>query len=637
MCGIAGFINFSGHDPAHTKARLKKMTDVLVHRGPDSEGFYVDEFAALGHRRLSIIDLEGGSQPMSTKDHSLTIVFNGEIYNYPSLKKELELRGYRFQTNSDTETILYGYKEWGEQCVKKLNGMFAFAVWDRPNRQLLLARDRVGKKPLYYYWDGSVFSFASELKAMRAADLCPIDIDPESLDCYFTFGYIPSPRTIYKKVQKLPPANTLTVRNNGLTLQRYWKLDFAGDDPRDHDDILCEFEDLLDKAVQCRLMSEVPLGAFLSGGLDSTLVVSSMAKSMKQPVLTNSIGFGDPRFNELPVARLVADHLKTCHQEYIVEPCVTDVLEKIAWHFDEPFADSSAVPTWYVCQMAKENVTVALSGDGGDENFGGYTFRYVPHLFESRIRSMFPSALTRRLLFGLAGAIYPAHARLPRPLRLKTILENLGVSDVRAFYNDLIWLRSDARRRIYTGDFLKELDEFEPFEVVRPLYESEHAHDPLNRALYTDINLYMTDNCLVKVDRMSMAHSLEVRCPLLDRRLIEFAASLPASLKIRNGKGKILLRQLAANRLPPQVLEQPKRGFSIPSADWLRHDLRELAEEAFGRRHSFPAQFLKMDQLKALWKEHLSGSRDHSVFLWGILMLDLWAKCHLGRQVLGVA
>jgi len=637
MCGIAGFINFSGHDPAHTKARLKRMTDTLAHRGPDDEGFYVDDYAALGHRRLSIIDLEGGRQPMSTKDGRLQVVFNGEIYNYLSLKRELESRGYRFRTNSDTETILYGYREWGEQCVEKLNGMFAFAIWDRSKRLLFLSRDRVGKKPLYYYWDGTVFSFASELKAMRAADLCPDDIDLESLDCYFTFGYIPSPRTIYKGVHKLPLANTLTVRDCGLSQQCYWELDFARGDIKDHDDILFRFEDLFDKAVQCRLMSEVPLGAFLSGGLDSTLVVSSMAKSMRKPVLTNSIGFGDPGFNELPLARLVADHLKTYHQEYIVEPRVTDVLEKIAWHFDEPFADSSAVPTWYVCQMAKENVTVALSGDGGDENFGGYTFRYVPHLFESRIRSILPFLSARRLLFGLAGAIYPAYAGLPRPLRLKTILENLAVSDVRAFYNDLIWLRSDVRRRVYTRDFLRELNEFEPFEIVRPLYESKHAHDPLSRALYTDINLYLTDNCLVKVDRMSMAHSLEVRSPLLDYRLIEFAASLPASLKVRNGKGKILLRRLAAKRLPSQVIRQPKRGFSIPAANWLRNELRELAEQAFGRRDSFSAEFLNRDQLKALWQEHLSGSRDHSVFLWGVLMLDLWAKSHLGRQVPGAA
>lgn len=632
MCGIAGFINFSGHDPAYTKARLKRMTDTLAHRGPDDEGFYVDDYAALGHRRLSIIDLEGGRQPMSTKDGRLQVVFNGEIYNYLSLKRELESRGYRFRTNSDTETILYGYREWGEQCVEKLNGMFAFAIWDRSKRLLFLTRDRVGKKPLYYYWDGTVFSFASELKAMRAADLCPDDIDPESLDCYFTFGYIPAPRTIYKKVKKLPPANTLTVRDCGLSQQRYWKLYFAGDDSRDHDDILFEFEDLLDKAVQCRLMSEVPLGAFLSGGLDSTLVVSSMVKSMRQPVLTNSIGFDDPRFNELPVARLVADYLKTCHQEYIVEPRVTDVLEKIAWHFDEPFADSSAVPTWYVCQIAKENVTVALSGDGGDENFGGYTFRYVPHLLESRIRS-FLFVWARRLLFGLAGAIYPAYAQLPQPLRLKTILENLAVSDVRAFYNDLIWLRSDVRRRVYTGDFLRVLNEFEPFEIVRPLYESKQAHDPLNRALYTDINLYMTDNCLVKVDRMSMAHSLEVRSPLLDYRLIEFAALLPASLKIRNGKGKILLRRLAAKRLPSQVLQQPKRGFSIPAPQWLRNELRPMVEDTVFAEGSFLRDFLRIEQIKKMWHEHLSGSRDHSVFLWSVLMLDRWAKCHLGRQV----
>lgn len=635
MCGIAGFINFQGHDRKCAQARLKRMTDSLVHRGPDEEGFYIDDHAALGHRRLSIIDLAGGHQPMAIEDGGIQVVFNGEIYNYPALKKELVAKGYRFHTQSDTETLLYSYREWGEQCVDKLNGMFAFAIWDVKERSLFLARDRVGKKPLYYYWNGQVFSFASELKGLRVAGLCPTDIDPEAIDCYFSFGYIPAPKTIYKSVNKLLPAHTLTVREGSVSQRRYWAIHFARDCSRSVDDIVEQFETLFDDAVKCRLMADVPLGAFLSAGLDSTLVVSSMAKAMNRPVLTNSIGFGDPEFNELPLAGLVAEHFRTDHREYVVDPQINNVLEKIAWHFDEPFADSSAVPTWYVCEMAKNNVTVALSGDGGDENYGGYTFRYIPHVIESRIRSILPNSLFRRLLFGLPGRIYPAYAWLPRPLRLKTFLENLAGSDATAFYNDLIWLRQDTRQNLYTEDLLKGLGGFEPFEIVKPTYESSNAYDPLSRALYTDINLYMTDDCLVKVDRMSMAHSLEVRSPLLDYRLMEFAASLPSRLKIRYGKGKVLLRRLASDRLPAEILKQPKRGFSIPAARWLRHELRDMAEQAILNSNSFHGEFLKRNQLEATWKEHLSGNRDHSVFLWGLLMLDLWAKMHHGQQAQG--
>ncbi|MBW1811928.1 MAG: asparagine synthase (glutamine-hydrolyzing), partial [Deltaproteobacteria bacterium] len=444
MCGITGFINFNGHNKGEARARIKRMADVLIHRGPDEDGYYVDNFAALGHRRLSIIDLDSGQQPMGVLDGQVQIVFNGEIYNFPEIRSDLEARGHRFMTGSDTEVILLGYLEWGESCVEKLNGMFAFAIWDTRKKQLFAARDRVGKKPFYYFNDGCTFAFASELKALRAGGYCPDNIDPEALDCYFSFGYIPAPRTIYKRVKKLEPAKFVTVDSNNLRASRYWQLSFAEQSSRSLEDASDEFLSLLDKAVSCRLMSEVPLGVFLSGGLDSPLVVASMAQMMREPVQTNSIGFDDSQFNELPLAKVVADHLKTHHKEFIVRPNALDVLEKIGWHFDEPFADSSAVPTWYVCNMARENLTVVLSGDGGDESFGGYTFRYIPHLLESNIRTGLPVAL-RRLLFGGLGAIYPAASWMPKVLRLKTIFENLGTSDAEAFYRDLIWLRSDIR------------------------------------------------------------------------------------------------------------------------------------------------------------------------------------------------
>ena len=531
MCGIAGFINFNGHRTDEAHHRIKRMSDTLIHRGPDEEGYYVDDRAALGHRRLSIIDLASGKQPMGAADGKVQIVFNGEIYNFLEVRSELEGSGHRFTRRSDTEVILMAYLEWGERCVEKLFGMFAFAVWDARNKTVFLGRDRVGKKPLYYFSDGPVFAFASELKALRAGGFPPVEIDPEALDCYFSFGYIPAPRTIYRNVKKLRAAHALVVTENGIRENRYWKLSFAEAVERSLDDAADEFENLLDEAVRRRLMSEVPLGAFLSGGLDSPLVVSSMARTGNGPVLSNTIGFEDEQLNELPAARVVAEHLKTAHHEFFVRPDALKVLEKIAWHFDEPFADSSAVPTWYVCKMARENVTVALSGDGGDESFGGYTFRYIPHMLESKIRSLLP-VLLRRLVFGSIGAAYPASALLPNPLRLKTIFENLAVCDAEAFYRDLVWLRPDTREAVYSGDFLDSLRGFTPFETVRPFYSGCDAGDALGRSQFTDINFYMTDDVLVKVDRMSMAHALEVRSPLLDHRIIEFAARLPGRLKI---------------------------------------------------------------------------------------------------------
>lgn len=629
MCGIMGYVDFSGLNQDEARVRLKRMADSLVHRGPDEEGFHIDGFAALGHRRLSIIDLSTGQQPMSALDGQVQIVFNGEIYNFPDLRAELEAKGYRFKSHCDTEVILIGYLEWGKQCVEKLSGMFAFVIWDARDRRLVLARDRVGKKPLYYCRLGSRFAFASELKALRAGGLCPEEVDPESLDCYFSFGYVPAPRTIYKGVRKLRPAHCLMASAYRETEQQYWRLSFAEPVSRPLDEAVEEFEALLDEAVKCRLMSEVPLGAFLSGGLDSSLVVASMAKLTLRPVITNSIGFEDKRFNELPAASIIANHLGTDHHEFVVEPEITDVLERIARHFDEPFADPSAVPMWYVCEMAKRTVTVALSGDGGDEGFGGYTFRYLPHLMESRIRVVIP-ALIRRPLFGVLGALWPASSNLPRPFRLKTIMENISVGDSEAFYRDLIWLRSDVRAELYSPDFMAELKGFTPMEAVQPYYAETDASDALSRSQSADVHFYMTDDVLVKVDRMSMAHSLEVRCPLLDHRVLEFAARLPTSLKVRTGKGKLLLRALAARRLPEETIHQPKRGFSIPAACWLRGDLRALAEGAIFGGNCFIAPFIDRVRLKRIWNEHQSGSRDHSVFLWGSMMLGLWQKASAG-------
>lgn len=618
-------MDFAGHRSDEAQVRIKRMTDALLHRGPDEEGFHVDETAAFGHRRLAIIDLSSGQQPMVALQGQVQLVFNGEIYNFLEVRAELEASGYQFKTHSDTEVILLGYLQWGAACVDKFNGMFAFAIWDGRNRSLLLARDRVGKKPLYYCRQGSRIAFASELKALRAGGFCTDALDPRALDCYFSFGYIPAPGTIYRDVSKLPAAHTLVMTAGGETRRHYWMLSFANQATRTFGEVVEEAGALLDEAVTCRLMSEVPLGAFLSGGIDSSLVVSSMARLTGRPVITNSIGFEDRQFNELATARLIAEHLRTEHHEFVVQPQVTDIIDRIAWHFDEPMADSSAVPTWYVCEMARRSVTVALSGDGGDESFAGYTFRYLPHQLESRIRAAVPTAL-RGAVFGALGGLWPGSARLPKPLRLKTILENLAVSDAEAFYRDLVWLRGDTRDALYSSEFRDQLKGFTPFETVYPYYSGNDASDALGRSQFTDIHFYMTDDVLVKVDRMSMAHSLEVRSPLLDYRLIEFAARLPSKLKMAGRKGKLPLRALVAQRLPAEINAMPKRGFSIPAASWLRGALKRVAEQVIFDRNLQLAGYLNANVVRHIWQEHQSGARDHNVFLWGLMMLGLWEK-----------
>jgi asparagine synthase (glutamine-hydrolysing) len=601
------------------------MTGSLVHRGPDAEGAFVDARVALGHRRLAIIDLADGQQPMAAADGLVQIVFNGEIYNFLEVRSQLELYGHHFRTRSDTEVILHAYLQWGQECLQRLNGMFAFAIWDARIQQLLLGRDRVGKKPLYYWHHSNLIAFASELKALRAGSVCPSAVDSEALDCYLSLGYIPAPRTIYRGVRKLRAAHCLTVTAARLSEHRYWTLSFSQPEVMKCDEITEQSGALLDEAVRSRLMSDVPLGAFLSGGIDSSLVVSSMASLMNRPVITNSIGFDDREHSELPMARLVAEHLGTEHHELVVTPRAADVLERIAWHFDEPMADSSAVPTWYLCQMARRTVTVALSGDGGDEAFGGYTFRYLPHVLESRIRGALPPLL-RAPLFGMIGAAWPGSAKMPKPLRLKTILENLAVGDAEAFYRDLSELRPEARDSLYAPEFLAGLRGFTPLEVVAPYYLHSDASDALGRSQCADIQCYLTDDVLVKVDRMSMAHSLEVRAPLLDYRILEFAARIPSRIKMNSRGGKLPLRELAARRLPSRVSVMKKHGFSIPAAKWLRGELRPLAEDLlFGTKGAFEG-VIHRPTLSQMWQEHLSAKRDHHTVLWALMMFELWQQ-----------
>ncbi|MGM0646360.1 MAG: asparagine synthase (glutamine-hydrolyzing) [Thermodesulfobacteriota bacterium] len=622
MCGIAGFISFHGHAPEAARSRVKAMADVLVHRGPDEAGVYVDYKAALGHRRLSIIDLVGGQQPMATGDGRFVIVFNGEIYNYRALRSELANAGHRFATSSDTEVLLAAYCSWGQGCLERLNGMFAFAIWDRTKSEVFLARDRLGQKPLFYFWDGRQLAFASELKSLLAGNWSAKRLEPRALDCFFSLGYVPAPLSIFTDVHKVEPARGMLVSANGVRSFSYWAVSFAAPVDMDLETAADRFSVLFDAAVKARRMSEVPLGAFLSGGLDSNLVVAGLARTGSQPVLTNTISFAPGTGDDAALAQETACRLGTNHAEWRVSPEAADVLPQLAWYADEPFADSSALPTWYVCQMARQRVTVALSGDGGDEGFGGYTFRYRPHMLESQVRNALPSWV-RGMVFGGLGALYPGSRRLPRFLRLKTFLENLAVSDVQAFYQDLVWLHARDRQRLYAPGLVQQLAGYTPMEAVFSKYAHSDAPDALGRAQHADLRLYMAEDVLAKVDRMSMAHSLEVRSPFMDHRLVEFAATLPSALKVHRGQGKRVLRQAASRHLPPAVVEQPKQGFSIPAAQWLRGELKDMARAAIFESHVVK-ESLNSPEVERLWQEHQTKARDHNVFLWGLMMLGLW-------------
>ena len=631
MCGIAGIIDFRGIQPELDQARVKVMTQQLIHRGPDADGFWQDDHAALGHRRLSIIDIGSGQQPMLDHRNELVIVFNGEIYNFRELRAKLQKLGHVFRTQSDTECILNGYREWGSEVLSRLNGMFAFVLWDKRTRQALLARDRVGKKPLYYHVSGQRLCFASELSALRTLDSTPADLDPEALECYFTLGYIPAPRVILKGVHKLPAAHSLSGGHGGWgNARRYWRVHANPRPWSNLDEASEEFTALLDDAVKIRLESEVPLGAFLSGGVDSSLIVGAMAQQTSR-VVTNTIGFEDDAFDESSVAGLTAEHFGTEHHVYQAQANPTDLIEKVMPHLDEPLADPSTIPTWHVCEMARRNVTVALSGDGGDEPFGGYSFRYVPHLQEAKIRGAIPPSL-RNLLFGIPGRFWPhSSPSLPRLLRLRNSLNNLATSDALAYYRDLAWLKSEERQRLYRDGFVEQLRGFTSKEAVCHAYRSDDSTlDPLARAQIADIEIYMAEDVLTKVDRMSMASSLEVRAPLLDYRIIEFAQSIPQHYRVDGDRSKVLLRHVAAKTLPEEIANLPKRGFSIPTAQWLRNELRSLVEEILFEGNSLLNDFLDRKVMRVIWEQHLKEQRDHHMVLWTFLILALWQQRALG-------
>jgi len=619
MCGISGLFDTLGRRD-YAPELIERINNIQSHRGPDEAGIHREPGLAFGHRRLSIIDLATGQQPLFNEDGSVCVVFNGEIYNYQELVPQLEALGHRFHTRSDTEVIVHAWESWGEACVERFRGMFAFAVWDRNQQTLFLARDRLGVKPLHYaLLDDGSFIFGSELKVVTAHPAFRRAIDPLAVEEYFALGYVADPRCIYTTARKLPSAHTLTLRR-GIPIpapQAYWDVRFSLDNPISEADALSELEQRLKESIRLRMIADVPLGAFLSGGVDSSAVVAMMAEISPQPVRTCAIGFKDPRFNESDFAAMVAGRYRTEHNLDIVDSDDFDLIDHLAWLYDEPYADSSAIPTYRVCQLARRHVTVALSGDGGDESFGGYRL----HLLEEKARSALPLAL-RRPLFGALGRLYPKADWAPRPLRAKTTLQALAFDPVEAYLHSISLQRADERQRLYSPEFKRQLAGYSALDVFRAHAANAGTDDPLALIQYLDYKTWLVGDINTKVDRASMAHSLEVREPLMDHALVEWLATLPSHTKIHGQEGKWLLKKAMEPHLPHEVLYRPKMGFSVPLAAWLRGPLAARARQAILGPRLAETGYFNPQTLRFLLEKHQSGQRDFSAPLWSLLMFD---------------
>jgi asparagine synthase (glutamine-hydrolysing) len=621
MCGIAGKLYFD-RERAVDPALLTRMHQVLAHRGPDDSGIYHDGPVGLAHRRLAIIDLSpGGHQPMASADGRVWIVFNGEIYNFLELRAELERQGVRFRSRSDTEVILALYDRDGVDFVRALRGMFALALWDGRTRRLVLARDRAGKKPLLYYADAERFVFGSEAKALLEDPEVPVAMDPVAIHHYLTFGYVPAPRSAFRDISKVPPAHYLVVDNGVVRTERYWELSY---EPKRvaSEAALCEElrEQLLD-AVRVRLISDVPLGAFLSGGIDSSAVVAMMSRLSSKPVKTFSIGFEDDEFNELPHARLVAQRFGTDHHEFIVKPDALEVLPELVWHYNEPYADSSAIPTYYLAKLARQHVTVALNGDAGDENFAGYD-RYLGMQLAGHYDRL-PRAARAAIQAGVAAL--PArggHRGLVR--RAKRFVAAMARPAGERYGSWISFFSNEDKTTLYTDGFADAVRGLDAFGWLERAAARVPASDPLDRTLGMDVATYLADDLLVKVDIASMAHALEARSPMVDHRFMEFAAALPASMKLRGRTKKYLLKAALRGILPDAIIDRPKMGFGVPIADWLRRELRDLAHETLLSSRAQARGLFRPAEVRGLLAAHADPRTPRHFQLWNLLALELW-------------
>jgi len=637
MCGITGIFDTRGNRPIDA-AVLQRMNDSQHHRGPDEGSVHLEPGVGLGHRRLSIIDIATGQQPLFNEDGSVVVVFNGEIYNYQSLIPELQALGHVFHTKSDTEVIVHAWESWGEKCVDRFRGMFAFALWDRNRQTFFMARDRLGVKPMFYaLLDDGLLLFGSELKSLLAHGQLRREIDPQAVEEYFALGYVAEPRTIFRQARKLPPAHTLAIRRGSPVGEpkAYWDVRFTLDNRIDADQACTELAERLKESIRLRMISEVPLGAFLSGGVDSSAVVATMAGLSSDPVNTCSIAFDDPQFNESEFAQKVADRYRTNHRVETVASDDFDLIDTLAHLYDEPFADSSAIPTYRVCQLARKHVTVALSGDGGDETFGGYR-RYGLHLMEERMRAALPESI-RRPVFGLLGRLYPKADWAPRVFRAKTTFEGMARNSVEGYFHSMSLIREPLRSQLYSRRLKSELGGYSAYEVFKRHAAHAGTDDPLALIQYLDLHTYLIGDINTKVDRASMAHSLEVREPLMDHQLVEWLATLPSNLKYRNGHGKWFFKKAMEPLLPDDVLYRPKMGFAVPLVRWFRGPLKQRVRQALLDGSIAETGWFDQAVVGQIIAQHESGARDHSAAIWSLMMFDAFLRHSFGEQRTPVA
>ena len=622
MCGIAGLFDPVGMRP-FSPALIGAMTEALVHRGPDGQGVHHAPGVALGHRRLSIIDVAGSAQPMLAADGQVAIVFNGEIYNFADIRRELEALGHAFQTRGDTETILVGWREWGERVVERLRGMFAFAIHDARTSTLFLARDRLGVKPLHWAQlpDGTL-AFASEIKGLLAHPGLPRALDPAAVEEYFALGYVPDPRSILASVRKLPAAHTLTIQRGRPVPRprRYWDVAFEPRLKGSAEALAAELVERVRASVRLRMIADVPLGAFLSGGVDSSAVVAMMAGQSDTPVRTCTIGFDVAALDETGYARRIARRYGTEHRERLVSPDDFSALDMLVAAYDEPFADASALPTLRVCQLARETVTVALSGDGADEAFAGYR-RYGLHMLEQRGRDLLPQAL-RRPVFGILGRAFPKLDWAPRRFRAKTTLLGMARTEAEAYFNSVAVTPDHVRGRLFSDDLRRALAGHRAGDLYAATMAAAPAADALGRAQYADLQHWLPGDILTKADRASMAVSLEVREPLLDHELVEWAAALPPALRLKGMTGKWLLKKAMEPFVDHDLLYRPKMGFVTPIAQWLRGPLAGRIEAVARAGRAIDTGWFAPGVWMRMVREHRAGVADHSRQLWQLLMLD---------------
>ena len=622
MCGISGIFDIK--ERRHIDEQLlRAMNDSVSHRGPDDFGYHLEPGVGLGHRRLSIIDLAGGKQPIYSADGSVAVTFNGEIYNYQELRKELQKAGRQFSTNSDTEVIVCGWEEWGPECVSRFNGMFAFVIWDAKRQCVFAARDRIGIKPFYYATTAdNFFVFGSELKVLLEHPRLNRQIKATAVEDYFTFGYVPEPYTILEDVYKLPPGHTLLVKRGEPVPEprEYWNISFERHGAYDLASAQAEILERLQESVRLRMIADVPLGAFLSGGVDSSAVVAMMSRLSDDPVRTCSISFGDPAFNEARYADQVARHLSTQHYVEQVDPDDFDLVDHLAFLYDEPYADSSAMPTYRVCELARKQVKVALSGDGGDENFAGYR-RYRWHMYEEKVRRVLPQSI-RGPMFEFLGRVYPKMDWAPQIFRAKSTLEAIARDSLEGYLHSVSIFPNNLRSGLFAEDFKRELGGYQAIEHFRRYAADAPTDDPLSLIQYLDFKTYLPGDILTKVDRTSMAQGLEVRVPLLDHTFVDWVSGLRPEDKLRRREGKFLFKQSLNEVLPNDILYRPKMGFAVPIGSWFRGPLKNKVHSVLSGEGLGDSGFFDPDRLRSIANEHFNGQRDHTSIIWALLMFD---------------